>query len=142
MIIVSQVNSSGLAVNSFTASGVVVKEEMEEKPGFLTEVVEDKTGAKTDFTSSSSSSSGDQLGHFVSVTPQQGFQIKMEIPGSNTTQPSVASNLESSQSSKSKQSEGSDDPLAAIMNQTIFGGKCFNCDEAGALIILFFQEII
>lgn len=123
-------NSNGLAVNSFTASGVVVKQEMEEKPSFLSEIVDDK-GTKTDFGSVlPDASNGNQLGHFVSVTPSQGFQIKMEIPsasssGNNSQVPANSSSNGPSNSNQSpKQSEGNpDDPLAAIMNQTIFGGR-------------------
>ena len=121
-------NSNGLAVNSFTASGVVVKQEMEEKPSFLSDIVDDKA-TRTDFGSVlPDAPNSNQLGHFVSVTPSQGFQIKMEIPpssGSNSQVPAQSSSNGSSNSNQSpKQSEGNpDDPLAAIMNQTIFGGR-------------------
>lgn len=73
--------TNGLAVNSFTASGVVVKEELEEKPSFLNDLVDDKT-MKNDYTnllqetttqSSSNVNNNNQLGHFVSVNP--GFQV-------------------------------------------------------------------
>ena len=79
--------SNGLEVNSFTASGVVVKEELDEKPSFLSELSpvtpaptgSDKTN-KTDFVnllqdtgSTGTSTNNNQLGHFVSVNP--GFQV-------------------------------------------------------------------
>jgi len=78
--------TNGLEVNSFTASGVVVKEELDEKPSFLSELSpvtpaptgSDKTN-KTDFVnllqdtgSTGTSTNNNQLGHFVSVNP--GFQ--------------------------------------------------------------------
>ena len=81
--------TNGLAVNSFTASGVVVKEEMDEKPNFLSELtphppssntltLSDKTNNnKTDFSSilpdTPVESNNNQLEHFVSVNP--GFQV-------------------------------------------------------------------
>ena len=76
-----------MEVNSFTASGVVVKEELDEKPNFLSELSpvapapgSDKTN-KTDFVNLLSETEGaggnsgnnNQLGHFVSVNP--GFQV-------------------------------------------------------------------
>ena len=78
-----------MEVNSFTASGVVVKEELDEKPNFLSELspvtpaptaAGDKTN-KTDFVNLLSETAGtggnsgnnNQLGHFVSVNP--GFQV-------------------------------------------------------------------
>ena len=72
--------TNGLAVNSFTASGVVVKEELEEKPSFLTDLVDDKN-LKSDYgnllsepsSQASSNNNNNQLGHFVSVNP--GFQV-------------------------------------------------------------------
>lgn len=72
--------TNGLAVNSFTASGVVVKEEMEEKPNFLNDLVDDKS-LKNDYSSllqetpaqTNSSNNNNQLGHFVNVNP--GFQV-------------------------------------------------------------------
>ena len=120
-------NSNGLAVNSFTASGVVVKQEMEEKPSFLSDIVDDK-GTKTDFDSVLPDAPNDnQLGHFVSVTPSQGFQIKMEIPSSSGSTSQVPANTNSTvsnnQSPKQPEAVNPDDPLAAIMNQTIFGGN-------------------
>lgn len=133
--------TNGLAVNSFTASGVVVKEELEEKPSFLNDLVDDKT-MKNDYTNllqetttqtSSNVNNNNQLGHFVSVNP--GFQIKMEIPGAVSTSTSSAItsqaidnnvNRNSNQSSSRQVENSSDDPLAAIMNQTIFGGDSMN----------------
>ena len=76
--------TNGLAVNSFTASGVVVKEEMEEKPSFLSDLVDDKN-LKSDFgnllqepssqanSNNNNNNNNNQLGHFVSVNP--GFQV-------------------------------------------------------------------
>ena len=77
--------TNGLAVNSFTASGVVVKEEMEEKPSFLNDLVDDKN-LKNDYTSllqepttqannnvNNNNNNNSQLGHFVNVNP--GFQV-------------------------------------------------------------------
>ena len=73
--------TNGLAVNSFTASGVVVKEELEEKPNFLNDLVDDKT-LKNDYSNllqesanqpSTNVNNNNQLGHFVSVNP--GFQV-------------------------------------------------------------------
>ena len=78
--------TNGLAVNSFTASGVVVKEELEEKPSFLSDLVDDKN-LKADFgsllsepssqqvnpTTTTNNNNNNQLGHFVSVNP--GFQV-------------------------------------------------------------------
>ena len=77
--------TNGLAVNSFTASGVVVKEELEEKPSFLSDLVDDKnlksdfgtllqeTNSQTNSNNNNNNNNNNQLGHFVSVNP--GFQV-------------------------------------------------------------------
>ena len=180
--------TNGLAVNSFTASGVVVKEEMEEKPSFLNDLVDDKN-LKNDYTSllqepttqannnvNNNNNNNSQLGHFVNVNP--GFQvihidifiieigqrasalfraklgklhfffsqIKMEIPGAVSSSSSSAitpqtietnGNSNSNQSSSRQVESNSDDPLAAIMNQTIFGGiinDSLNCFEVCSIL--------
>jgi len=108
-------------VNSLTASGVVIKEEPEEKPNL----------------------SLSQGTHFVAVTS---YPVKVEHPCQSV---SICSSLTSPRSTQSisspgsilsiagtgtginkentnnqnKDSQGSNDPLAAIMNQTIFGGE-------------------
>ena len=70
---------SSLAVNSFTASGVVVKEELDEKPSLLPPVEagagdkEAKTASLDTLLQAGEADTG-QLGHFVSVN--QGFQVR------------------------------------------------------------------
>jgi len=126
--------SGGLVVNSLTASGVEVKQEPEEKPVLQ----EDQSGQqheqsdlrallnKTSFdisstinTLSSNTVNNNQLGHFVAVNP--GYQVKLEVPttsvGHLLSPPSPPPVVKSKQCSSNP-----DDPLAAIMNQTIFGG--------------------
>ena len=67
-----------MAVNSFTASGVVVKEELDEKPSLLPPVEagagdkEAKTASLDTLLQAGEADTG-QLGHFVSVN--QGFQV-------------------------------------------------------------------
>ena len=132
-----------LVVNSLTASGVVIKEEFEEKHNILSELVEKQNfqldgkpleeihDVKSDYNSLlSEEKHGTE--HFVSVEPN--YQIKMEIPGQvstslntpTTTTTSSRSNMENTSTSTSNvnnEPSNPDDPLAAIMNQTIFGGK-------------------
>ena len=128
LLSVPSLNRPTLAVNSLTASGVIVKEEMDEKPqvhesfslgdGVLASGV---TGPGTN------QANNNQLGHFVSV--EAGYQIKIEgtgqslapsttVAGSRST--SLSTNTRASETNRG--SPSSDDPLAAIMNQTIFGG--------------------
>ena len=81
--------NNGLVVNSFTASGVVVKEEPDEKPNFLNDFV-DKQNFNLDGKNlqlgdnkssynmlangtSTNQANNNQLGHFVSVNP--GYQV-------------------------------------------------------------------
>lgn len=114
--------SSTRVVNSLTASGVVIKEEPEEKPNI----------------------SLSQGTHFVAVSnpvkmehPTQPSYISSSIAGSssrptqsNTSPGSILSIAgtgtginNTTTPTQSKEGGGSDDPLAAIMNQTIFGGE-------------------
>jgi hypothetical protein len=142
--------NNGLVVNSFTASGVVVKEEPDEKPNFLTEFVEkqnfnldgknlqlgdNKSSYNMIANGTTNQANNNQLGHFVSVNP--GYQIKMEVTGQGpspptssaiTTQPLQNMVTSPNQSSTVRQVDPNnpDDPLAAIMNQTIFGGDNMN----------------
>jgi len=144
--------NNGLVVNSFTASGVVVKEEPDEKPNFLNDFVDKQNfnldgkpcqlgDNKTSYSmiangTNTNQANNNQLGHFVSVNP--GYQIKMEVPGQGPSPPSssaistqplqnltVTSNNQSS-SVRQVDPNNPDDPLAAIMNQTIFGGDSMN----------------
>jgi len=142
---------NGLVVNSFTASGVVVKEEPDEKPNFLNDFVDKQNfnldgknlqlgDSKTSYSllangTTNNQNNNNQLGHFVAVNP--GYQIKMELPGQvpspTTTSAITTQNLQnmvptSNQSSTVRQVDPNnpDDPLAAIMNQTIFGGDSMN----------------
>jgi len=143
--------NNGLVVNSFTASGVVVKEEPDEKPNFLNDFV-DKQNFNLDGKNlqlgdnkssynmlangtSTNQANNNQLGHFVSVNP--GYQIKMEVTGQGPSPPTSSAittqtlqNMVTTpnQSSTVRQVDPNnpDDPLAAIMNQTIFGGDNMN----------------
>lgn len=143
--------NNGLVVNSFTASGVVVKEEPDEKPNFLNDFV-DKQNFNLDGKNlqlgdnkssynmlangtSTNQANNNQLGHFVAVNP--GYQIKMEVTGQGPSPPTSSAittqtlqNMVTTpnQSSTVRQVDPNnpDDPLAAIMNQTIFGGDSMN----------------
>lgn len=60
--------------------------------------------------------------NYSNLTPY--VQVKLELPPSSNVQLGNNSLVQSSpQTTVSKDSSGSDDPLAAIMNQTIFGGE-------------------
>jgi hypothetical protein len=138
LLSVGNLNKPALAVNSLTASGVVVKEELEEKhevkvhetfslgEGVLASGV---TGPSTN------QANNNQLGHFVSV--ETGYQIKIEDRGSGLAAlpptNAIASPTAASEATVASRAGGgqpdsasSDDPLAAIMNQTIFGGDSMN----------------
>ena len=132
LLSVGNLNRPALAVNSLTASGVVVKEEMDEKPqvhesfslgeGVLASGV---TGPGTNQANNNLTS------HFVSV--ESGYQIKIEGAGgglASLPQPSAipAGGADSSNPAppEAARDAASDDPLAAIMNQTIFGGDTMN----------------
>ena len=55
------------------------------------------------------------------------FQVKMELTGnSGSSCPQQNLSTNPGQQHNSKDSSNSDDPLAAIMNQTIFEGKVCN----------------
>ena len=127
LLSVPSLNRPALAVNSLTASGVIVKEEMDEKPqvhesfslgdGVMASGV---TGPGTN------QANNNQLGHFVSV--EAGYQIKIEGTGQSIVPSTTAAGSRSTSLSTNTRAEtargspSSDDPLAAIMNQTIFGG--------------------
>lgn len=124
----------GLAVNSLTASGVCVKQEPDEKPSMeeMKEIKRTliKTGGinglgSTVNTMTTNTVNNNQLGHFVAVN--SGYQVKMELTG-NSSSSCPQQNLSSNpgQQHNSKDSSNSDDPLAAIMNQTIFEGESLN----------------
>ena len=116
----------GLPVNSLTASGVVVKEELEEKP-LLHESFSLGAGVLASGPGTNQANNN-QLGHFVSVDPS--YQIKMEVSTAAPPPPpsaiSRATTSSETRPSTSAQEAASDDPLAAIMNQTIFGGDTMN----------------
>ena len=131
LVSVASLNRPGLPVNSLTASGVIVKEELEEKPQ-LHESFSLGEGVMASGVATNQANNN-QLGHFVSVNP--GYQIKIEGPpglsslpaSSAIASPTVSSEDRSvAQASVPTDNAGSDDPLAAIMNQTIFGGDTMN----------------